>query len=177
MARALGAEPQALAAAIPTLRGLPHRLEDLGLVRGHRVWDNGVSTTPDSTEGVLGSLAPGFALLVGGKHKGLPLEGLVERARGRVRRVVAFGQAAQLLAQAFRAGGIEARTAAGVREALHEALSWMEPGEALLFSPACASYDQHLNFKERALAFRRALAEAAEPSASGTPRRGASDGL
>ena len=48
MARRLGASAERLAASIGSLRSLPHRLEDLGVRRGHRVWDNGVSTTPDS---------------------------------------------------------------------------------------------------------------------------------
>jgi UDP-N-acetylmuramoylalanine--D-glutamate ligase len=63
LARLAGADPGRLARAVAGVVGLPHRLEDLGCFAGHRVWDNGVSTTPDSTEGVLESLRPGFALL------------------------------------------------------------------------------------------------------------------
>lgn len=157
MARLLGASAARLAAALPRVRGLPHRLEDLGTFRGHRVFDNGVSTTPDSTIGVLGSLSPGFALLVGGKAKNLPLEGLVEAARGKVRRVVAFGAASETFAAAFRAAGFEAHASPTLRAAVERAFISMEPGEELLFSPAAASFDGYLNFKERALDFRRSL--------------------
>jgi UDP-N-acetylmuramoylalanine--D-glutamate ligase len=157
IARELGAAPDRLAHAIPGLAGLPHRLEDLGVVGGHRVWDNGVSTTPDSTQSAVESLTPGFALLVGGKHKDLPLADLVCAARGRARRVVSFGKAGALLRDAFRAGGLEAQAVTTVAEAVEAAYARMEPGEALLFSPACASYDQYLNFQERAAMFRQAL--------------------
>jgi len=157
MARLLGAEPRRLAAAVAGITGLPHRLEDLGIRRGHRVWDNGVSTTPDSTVSVLASLAPGCTLLCGGKPKNLPLEELVETARSRVRRVIAFGEAADRFGAAFRAAGIETIAATTVESAVASAFEGLRAGEEILFSPAAASFDAYLNFRERAQAFRRAL--------------------
>jgi UDP-N-acetylmuramoylalanine--D-glutamate ligase len=121
------------------------------------VWDNGVSTTPDSTISVLLSIAPGCTLLCGGRAKALPLDALVETARTRVRRVIAFGQAADCFGSAFRSAGIETWAAATVESAVSTAFEQMEAGEELLFSPAAASFDAYLNFKERALAFQRAL--------------------
>ncbi len=164
MAQALGASPARLARAIEHARGLPHRLEDLGLYRGHRVWDNAVSTTPDSTLAVMPSLADGFTLVCGGKPKALALEPLLDVAHGRVRRVVVFGAAVEPFAPAFRARGFETWTAPTVEGAIALAFEHMTESEELLFSPACASFDAYLNFKERALAFRRALpAQEREP--------------
>lgn len=157
LARLLGAAPERLAAAVPELRGLPHRLEDLGLFDGHRVIDNGVSTTPDSTTSAVLSMRPGFTLLVGGKAKELPLDELVLACKGRVRAVIVFGAAADKFVPAFEAGGIEVHTAPGVRAAVALAFEHMLAGEELLFSPACASFDAYLNFRERALDFRAAL--------------------
>ena len=157
MARVLGADPRRLAVAIGGIRALPHRLEDLGLRRGCRVWDNGVSTTPDSTVSALLSIDPGCTLLCGGKAKELALEELVATARTRVRRVVAFGAAAGRFGSAFRDGGIEASETRTVEEAVAVAFERMLPGEELLFSPAAASFDAYLNFRERAIAFRNFL--------------------
>ncbi len=157
IAEALGAAPERLSRAIEHVRGLPHRLEDLGFHRGHRVWDNAVSTTPDSTLAVMPSLAPGFTLVCGGKPKALALEPLLDAARGRVRRVVVFGAAVDAFAPAFRSRGFETWSAPTVEGAVALAFEHMAEGEELLFSPACASFDAYLNFKERALAFRRAL--------------------
>lgn len=157
LARAMGADPRRLAEAIPALKALPYRMQDLGVVAGRRVWDNGVSTTPDSTLAVFESLAPGFTLLLGGKHKDLPLDELVREARGRVRRAVSFGKAADLLADALRAGGVESHAVRTVSEAVDVAFERMEEGAELLFSPACASYDQYLNFQERAQDFRQCV--------------------
>jgi UDP-N-acetylmuramoylalanine--D-glutamate ligase len=166
MARVLGVEAASLADAVPKLRALPHRLEDLGVRRGHRVWDNGVSTTPDSTISALASIDAGCTLLVGGKAKCLPLDDLITSARRRARRVVAFGAASDAFGDAFRRAGVETWTADGLETAVAVAFEKMEPGAELLFSPACASFDAYLNFKERALAFRRALpALDAQPAA------------
>jgi UDP-N-acetylmuramoylalanine--D-glutamate ligase len=157
MARVLGAEPARLAAAIGAIRALPHRLEDLGLRRGRRVWDNGVSTTPDSTVSALVSIAPGCTLLCGGKAKRLELDELLAVARERVRRAVVFGAAADRFGTAFRRAGIETWAAGTVAEAVEIAFRNAAPGEEILFSPAAASFDAYLNFRERALAFREIL--------------------
>jgi UDP-N-acetylmuramoylalanine--D-glutamate ligase len=157
MARVLGAEPARLAGAIGSIRALPHRLEDLGIRRGRRVWDNGVSTTPDSTVSALESIDPGCTLLCGGKAKRLELDELVAVARARVRRAVVFGAAADHFGSAFRDAGIETWAAATVAEAVEIAFRRAGPGEEILFSPAAASFDAYLNFRERALAFRDLL--------------------
>jgi len=160
LALAGGARPSTLPSALGGLAGLEHRLQDLGFFAGHRVWDNGVSTTPDSTLSALLELEGPLALLVGGQAKNLPLDELVAAARGRVRRVVAFGGSGAALAAAFCAGGVPAEAVRDVSAAVARAYDSMEPGEALLFSPAAASFDAYRNFRDRARAFRAALPRA-----------------
>ena len=157
LARVLGMEPGALARALPEVRGLEHRLQDLGLVRGLRVIDNAVSTTPDSTVSALLALPPGTVLVLGGRQKRLPLEELCRVARERVAYAVAFGEAGPAFAAALRAAGVPAEVAVGVEQALALALERGRPGAHLLFSPAGSSFDAYANFQERAAAFRSAL--------------------
>ena len=157
LALAAGADPSALREGLGQLAGLDHRLQDLGCFAGHRVWDNGVSTTPDSTLSAVLELEGPLALLVGGQAKNLPLGELVDAARARVRRVIAFGGSAAALARAFGAAGLPAEAAGDLPSAVARAFASMEPGEALLFSPACASFDAYRNFRDRARAFRAAL--------------------
>lgn len=158
LAHRAGATPESIAAAIPRLTGLPHRHEDLGLVQGRRVFDNGVSTTPDSTVAALVSIDGPCTLLVGGKAKqGLELDELIAEASARETRVIAFGDAALSLARAFNGGGIPVEQVATVEQACARALSLTPEGGTVLFSPACASFDAYPNFKARALAFRAAL--------------------
>lgn len=175
-ARALGAPASRLAASIAQLSGLEHRLEDLGRRAGRRVWDNGVSTTPDSTIAAMESLAAPLTLICGGQAKdGLPFEEMVAAARGRVERMIAFGAARESLRAAFAAGSIDARAVETVEQAVAAAYESADARGDLLFSPACASFDQYRNFKDRALAFRAALPPASEtaqrPGAVGSAAR------
>ncbi len=157
LAQHLGAPSEALARALPSLAPPPHRLADLGTVRGRRVYDNGVSTTPDSTVAALEALGHIGTLVVGGQAKQLDYGVLARAVRARCRRVVAFGASGPQLAAWLASPGLEVRVVAGVAEAARMALEFTPEGEIVVFSPACASFDAHPNFKERALAFAAAL--------------------
>lgn len=157
LARALGAAPERLAAAIPELVGLEHREQDLGVFGGRRVWDNGVSTTPDSTVAALRSLARPLVVLIGGQMKNLPLDELVLECRTRRLRVVLFGGSRAALAPAFERGGVEHEVAPTVEDAVRAAWRFARADDEVLFSPACASFDAYRNFKDRASVFRAAL--------------------
>lgn len=158
LAQALGASAPSLAAALATVRGLEHRLEDLGQHRGRRVWDNGVSTTPDSTQAALASLGRAVTLICGGQAKRLELDELVRVARALHTRVVTFGASGERLVHEFERGGVSARYAGTLEQAVIAAFELTPPGGEVLFSPACASFDAFRNFRDRALAFRAALA-------------------
>lgn len=157
LARLLGAEPEALARALPGVRGLEHRLQDLGLVKGRRVIDNAVSTTPDSTVSALRALPTGTVLVLGGRAKDLPLAELCAVARERVAHAVTFGEAGARFAAALGATGVPVETVTSVPEAVALALERGAPGACLLFSPAGSSFDAYANFEQRAADFRAAL--------------------
>ena len=172
LASVLGAEPTALARALPSCRGLPHRLEDLGYFGGHRVWDNGVSTTPDSTASALAALAERgerVILLSGGQAKRLPLEGLARAAAAHALGAITFGASGPELARVFAASGLRARAVDSLEAAVAAAFAELGPGESVLFSPACASFDRYLNFEARARAFRGALPTCAPAEAEPRP--------
>lgn len=157
-ARALGIPGAVLAAALPRLVGLPHRVASLGWRAGRQVIDNGVSTTPDSTESALLSVDPGATLLCGGRaKKGLALDALAALARERGARVVAFGEAAATLAAAFARAGVAAEAHPTLAAATRRAFELTPRGAQVLFSPACSSFDAFSNFEARARAFQDLL--------------------
>ncbi len=80
--------------------------------------------------------------------------------------MVTFGASGPVLAAAFREAGVRLREAGTLEEAVAAAFEAMAPGQALLFSPACASFDAFRNFADRARAFREAL-----PARDGEARR------
>jgi UDP-N-acetylmuramoylalanine--D-glutamate ligase len=156
LAHALGATAEALAGALPTLRAPAHRLESLGSVAGRPVWDNGVSTTPDSTLAALAELPAPVTVLLGGQPKAGLDYGLLARTiaeRGDL--AIVFGAAVEPLGQALASAGARWLSAPALDAAT--ALAMDTGSDALLFSPACASFDAFPNFRERALSFRRLL--------------------
>lgn len=156
--RALDADPRLLGPAVASLRGLAHRLEDLGMRAGHRVWDNGVSTTPDSTVAAVLSLRGPVVLLCGGQAKlGLSLQELARESKPKLRCAISFGAAAEALRAAFAEAGVPAFALDGLDDAVRAAFARAAAGDEILFSPACASFDQYRNFIDRARAFRSAL--------------------
>ncbi|HED66140.1 MAG TPA: UDP-N-acetylmuramoyl-L-alanine--D-glutamate ligase [Planctomycetes bacterium] len=157
MARCLGVAGDQLVRALPRVAGLEHRLELLPPVAGRLVHDNGVSTTPDSTLTALESLPAGIVLLCGGRMKRLSYDELFAAAARRGDRVVCFGEAGAELCRGFERAGAEAIDGGDLATATARALDLTSPGSALLFSPACTSFDGFSNFKDRALAFRAAL--------------------
>ena len=157
LARSLGAPAARLAEAIPSLVAPEHRMEPLASVGGREIWDNGVSTTPESTQSALAGLAAGCTLLVGGERKALDYDPLFREVAARNDRVVTFGAAGDWLAAGFRAAGLDAHATAELDEALARAFAITPPGGTLLFSPACASFDAYDNFQARARHFRACL--------------------
>ncbi|MDP6538105.1 MAG: UDP-N-acetylmuramoyl-L-alanine--D-glutamate ligase [Planctomycetota bacterium] len=168
-ARALGADPAAFPPGLRSLAGLPHRLERLGRVAGRTIWDNGVSTTPDSTVSAMRSLPRGFILVCGGRLKDLPTDELAAVAAERAGRAIVFGAAAPTLGARLRAAGVEILEVDGVEDAARAALEPGDEGGDVLFSPACASFDAWPNFAARARAFREALGPLDSPLAVSGP--------
>ena len=146
-----------LLAPRPNLSTPPHRFEELPPLGGVRVVDNGVSTTPDSTAAALRELDRPTVWLAGGQDKGLDWAPALEAARGRVRAAVCFGACAPRLTLALREAGVPAVRSRDLGPAVRLAVGLARDGDALLFSPAAASFDAYPNFLERARAFRHAL--------------------
>jgi len=150
-ATAVGCSAEAIQAALASFAGLPQRLEWVGVVAGRRFYNDSSSTTPESTIAALEALDEPIWLLAGGRDKGLAFEGLLGTIVSRCRGAAFFGQVGQVLCQQILA--VDSSFACCAVETLHEAFAWCfqrsGPGEAILLSPACASTDQFLNYRQR----------------------------
>jgi UDP-N-acetylmuramoylalanine--D-glutamate ligase len=147
-------------------RGVEHRLETVRTWRGVQWVNDSIATAPDRVLAALESFpeAAGLVLLAGGYDKGLPFEELGRRVAERVRVAVLFGAAADRLEAAVRSGaagsgrGPELVRVRDLAEAVAAAAEAARPGEVVLLSPACASYDQFRDFTERGQRFRELVA-------------------
>ncbi len=156
-ADAAGAAPEAVAAVLRSFRGLPHRITPVGEHGGVRWLDDSKATDPHAAV----TAVRGFdsvVLLAGGRNKGLDLSVLAEEA-GRLRAVVAIGEAAPEVAAAFAGSAVPVSVATSMDDAVARARAAARPGDVVLLSPGCASYDWYGGYGERGDDFARAVAE------------------
>jgi len=153
-ARCAGVPAVALREALRRFRGLPHRLEKVGVVRGASVFNDSKATNTDAVLKALTAFETGVVLLLGGKDKGADWASLVPEVTRRCRAVVAFGKARPAVEETFR-GRIALSGFDTLREATPAALALAGPGDTVLLSPACASFDEFKNFEDRGDQFRR----------------------
>ena len=158
LALAAGVSPDAIACAVGSFRGVQHRLEYVGEVDGAKYYNDSIATTPERTIAGLRSFREPAVLMLGGRDKNLPQEEMAREALERCRGVVLFGEAAGLLEDAFgreknprkvpivRVGDLDAAVSAAHKLA--------QPGDVVLLSPACTSYDAYDNFERRGEHFR-----------------------
>ena len=162
IASQLGVSDEASRNAVRAFTGVPHRLEPVDTVAGVLYVNDSIATTPERTLAGIRSYTEPVVLLLGGRHKDLPLDEMAREAVQRARAVITFGEAGELFAAAVRqarsgdAPSIE--RVGSVEEAVLAASMCVKPGDVVLFSPAGTSFDTYPNFEHRGTAFRSAVA-------------------
>ena len=145
-----------VAAGLRSFRAIPHRVEPVREVNGVLWINDSKSTNITSTEVAVAALDRPFVLLLGGRHKGEPYTRLAARLRDRCRAVVAFGEAGPLIVNDLE-DSITVVPAGTFTDVLATARELARPGDAVLLSPACSSYDMFRNYEERGDRFRAAV--------------------
>ena len=145
-----------IAAGLRSFRAIPHRVEPVREVNGVLWINDSKSTNITSTEVAVAALDRTFVLLLGGRHKGEPYTRLADRLRDRCRAVVAYGEAGPLIVKDL-GPSLTVVPAETFTEVLAAAQDLARPGDAVLLSPACSSYDMFRNYEERGERFRAAV--------------------
>ncbi|HEX2699366.1 MAG TPA: UDP-N-acetylmuramoyl-L-alanine--D-glutamate ligase [Acidimicrobiales bacterium] len=151
-ATAAGADLVACAAGAARLEGLPHRVQLVGEAGGVRFYDDSKATTPASVVAALQAF-DSVVLIAGGRNKGLDLRPLAGEGH-RLRAVVAIGEAAHEVETAL-AGVAPVTVATSMGDAVRRAAAAAGPGDVVLLSPACASFDWYRSYAERGDDFTR----------------------
>ena len=159
LVRCVGVEPRHIVTGLRTFEGLPHRLQLVRELDGVRWYDDSKGTNLAATVKSLEGFEDGRVLLVlGGIYKGGELPELVSMVRRKARVVFLIGQAAEVFAAALAGAegiSVEVRPVGVLDRAVSEARREARPGEVVLLSPACSSFDQFPNFAERGRIFKR----------------------
>jgi UDP-N-acetylmuramoylalanine--D-glutamate ligase len=169
-ASAVGAPAAAIAAALGEFAGLPHRMEVVGETDGVRFVNDSKGTNVGAVLKSLEGFGRGLILIAGGKDKGgdfVPLRPLLP---GRVKTLILIGQARPKMRMQLE-GACPTEEASSLPEAVERAAEIASPGDTVLLSPACASFDMFRDFEERGDVFRQAVKDViARRQASGSRR-------
>ena len=151
----MGLAPEAMRRAIGRFRGVAHRIEFVRDRRGVQYYNDSKGTNVASTLKALESFSERILLIAGGKGKGQDFEPLATAARGRVGHVFLIGEDAPRLAAAFKEASIPLTRCPSLEAAVDAARRLAVPGDVVLLSPACASFDMFENFEHRGDVFKK----------------------
>ncbi|HKI06503.1 MAG TPA: UDP-N-acetylmuramoyl-L-alanine--D-glutamate ligase [Thermoanaerobaculia bacterium] len=155
LARALDAAPDAIRAALRTFTGLPHRLQKVGERAGVLFYDDSKGTNPGATLKAIEGFADGTVhLILGGRNKDADLAVLTPMVRRKARRAYLIGESARDF-EAALGGAVPFEIAGTMDRAVESAAAQARPGDAVVLSPACASFDQFRNFVHRGQVFQQ----------------------
>jgi UDP-N-acetylmuramoylalanine--D-glutamate ligase len=152
-------EPEYILKAIKTFKGLPNRCQFVAETRGVRWYDDSKATTPVSTMAALNGMDEPKILIAGGYDKQIGFEDLGNCIARRAKACVLIGQTAPKIAKAVKSASLECviRQADSMEQAVKLSYGLADPGDVVLMSPACASYDMFKNYIQRSEAFVQAV--------------------
>lgn len=148
-----GATTDALIAGLKSFTGVEHRIEFCGEKNGIRFYNDSKATNVDSLEKALQSFSQPVVLIAGGKDKQSDYTALNDLIRNGVKALITLGEAAPLIESAW-SGLVPTQRAANMQDAIERATAAAAPGDVVLLSPACASFDMYKNFEERGQDFK-----------------------
>jgi UDP-N-acetylmuramoylalanine--D-glutamate ligase len=155
VALALGVGREGIVSGLRSFAGVPHRLEEVATHDGVLFVNDSKATNVESTIVALRSFPSGVRLILGGRGKGQDFTPLAPLVAERAASVHLVGEDAERIGDALRESGAEVFADGDLARAVEHARSLAAPGDVVLLSPACASYDQFEDFEARGEAFRR----------------------
>jgi UDP-N-acetylmuramoylalanine--D-glutamate ligase len=146
---ARGVAPEAVREGIATFAGVPHRLETVATIDGVRYVNDSKATNVASAEVGLRAFPGNVHLIAGGSRKGSDYRPLTAPVRHTCKAVYLIGETAPELAAALKPSGVPLHDCGDLGRAVEQAHAAARPGDVVLLSPACASYDQYASYEER----------------------------
>jgi UDP-N-acetylmuramoylalanine--D-glutamate ligase len=161
-ALSMGIERDAVREGLRSFAGVPHRLEQVAEIGGVRFVNDSKATNVASATVGLRAFEGGVHAILGGSEKGEPYAPLLDPVRERCRACYLTGASAGRLAEALApaiAHGVELHLCEDLEEAVRRAAEAAVPGEVVLLSPACASFDAFEDFEQRGERFREIVGD------------------
>jgi UDP-N-acetylmuramoylalanine--D-glutamate ligase len=155
ISKLLGISNQAIAQVLRTFQGVEHRLEFVTEFGGVKYYNNSKATNAEATIRALQSFSQPIVLIAGGLDRGVDFMEMVPYMRERVKGLVSYGQTKEKFTHVGQLAGLNLLLSVdNVKEAVIRANEMAEPGDIVLLSPACASWDMYASFEERGSIFK-----------------------
>jgi UDP-N-acetylmuramoylalanine--D-glutamate ligase len=138
-------------------KGLPHRVQQVIDIEGVTFYDDSKGTNVGATVAALNGMAQKVVLIAGGDGKSQDFSPLAPAVAAHARAVVLIGRDSDAISLALDGCGVPLARAGNMQEAVEQAFHASQPGDAVLLSPACASYDMFRNYVHRAEVFVQAV--------------------
>ncbi|MBI0120417.1 MULTISPECIES: UDP-N-acetylmuramoyl-L-alanine--D-glutamate ligase [Lactobacillus] len=150
IAQIMGADTNDIKAVLTTFAGAKHRLQYVMTLEGRKIYNDSKSTNIEAASVAIPAFKDPEVWIAGGLDRGFTFDSLIPLLKKHVKAVVLYGQTRYLLADAARKAGIKHILIENtLQEAVPKAYELTKPGDVMLFSPACASWDQFRTFEER----------------------------
>jgi UDP-N-acetylmuramoylalanine--D-glutamate ligase len=149
----LGLPLAPMLSALAEFKGLAHRVQTVAEIGGVAFIDDSKGTNVGATVAALNGLPQRVVLIVGGEGKGQNFLPLAAAVRDKARSVILIGRDAHVIAAALAGTTVPLHYANDMYDAVRLSMALAEPGDAVLLSPACASFDMFRNYQHRAETF------------------------
>jgi len=158
VAQGLGVSDELIRNGLASFTGLPHRLEFVAKRSGVRYYNDSKSTTPTSAMLAVEAFDAPVIVLLGGRDKGMSFDGLTKMLAQRAKGVVCFGEVGEKLFADVRqhlgdGAATRVERVSSFEEAVAQANQLSDPGDVVVLSPACTSYDMFANYEQRGETF------------------------
>lgn len=157
-AKLMGVPNSRITQVMSSFAGVPHRLERVMELNGVTYYNDSKATNVDAVKVALDSFENDIHLILGGKDKGGEFSQLLPHAQNKVKEIVAYGQAGEMISTALGAA-VKLECVSSLRDAIEICHLRAVSGDIILLSPGCASFDQFNNFEERGDSFKSILTE------------------
>ncbi|MDD4953966.1 MAG: Mur ligase family protein [Candidatus Omnitrophica bacterium] len=156
IASILGISQDVVHKVVGEFKGIQHRLEQVAEINNVVFINDSKATTADSTLWALKNLQRPIVLIVGGRDKGVDYSMILGLAREKVREVILLGEAKEKIRSAFK-GSLSMEEADTLPEAVQRGYALARPGDCVLLSPMCSSFDMFADYEERGECFKKAV--------------------
>ena len=141
-------------------KGLEHRMEEVIEINGVKFINDSKATTADSAIWAISNISSPIILIAGGRHKGINYRVIIEAAKNKVKQAFLIGEAKDIIAANLN-GEIPVEKADTLKEAIARSYEQAKPGDCVLFSPMCSSFDMFKDYEQRGEAFKKMVLDLA----------------